>query len=76
MNQYDRALKIASIKAEKSLGYQKLDNASKAKKYMLDTKSSFKYPTFEEMKFMAEQSIHDSKKKRHKSVENIHKKQL
>ena len=52
MTQYDRALKIAKIKAEKSLGYQKLDNASRKQTYMLDSKVNLAYPTFEEFKYM------------------------
>jgi hypothetical protein len=40
LSEYDRVLKIANIKAEKSLGYQKLDNASRKQTYILDTKVS------------------------------------
>ena len=65
MSHYERALKIANIKAEKTLGYQKHDNASKVKNYMLDiNKEQNHYPTFEEMKEEAKRSIEQRKSKK------------
>ena len=48
MGHYERALKIANIKAERTLGYSKLSNAKRMKRenFRLDKGKQAEYPSF------------------------------